>query len=186
MSASDKEKFDSLNDTSYLFRIGLNRLGFDIQPFSVANDIVWHVYYENTVVGSITFRTDENGYSYCNLRLYKYFSHKFPKLKDFIMSDYYEFSEGKRNKFMFDKFDKYFEKIKTCILSLKPGKDIESKPDDLNDSISRLTEYCEEYDTQFSNNVMFRDIQNILNENERLNKEIKKYSESILSIFEKC
>lgn len=194
MTEEDKKKFDYLNQTSYLFRLSLNRLGFDIERFKIVNSEVWHVFYKKAIVGSITFRTDEENFTYCNLRLYKYFSLKFPKIKDFIMSEYFEFEDGKKVRFLFDKFDEYFEKIKTCVESfiIKPEAENEDfdEQDDLSDSISRLKEYCEEYDSNFSNNVMFKDIQNILKENQRLqvelnrtNEVLKKQSENIFNAF---
>ena len=107
MTQEDKNKFDWLNQTSYLLRLLLNKYGFEIEKFTITNNDVWHVFYDKTIVGSITFRTDEDNFTYCNLRLYKYFSLKFPKIKDFIMSEYYEFEDGKRVRFKFDEFEEY-------------------------------------------------------------------------------
>ena len=175
MTEEDKNKFDRLNQTSYLLRLLLNKYGFDIEKFTITNTDVWHVFYDKIIVGSITFRTDETNFTYCNLRLYKYFSLKFPKIKDFIMSEYFEFEDGQRVRFNFDGFEEYIEKILTCVNSLiVKNKEAPEEQDDLSDSISRLKEYCEEYDNKFSNNVMFKDIQNILNENQRLQKELEK------------
>lgn len=175
MTEEDKKKFDWLNQTSYLLRLLLNKQGFDIEKVTINNIDVWHVFYDKVIVGSITFRTDDTNYTYCNLRLYKYFSLKFPKIKDFIMSEYFEYEDGQRVRFKFDDFNEYIEKIKTCIESLiDKKKETPEEQDDLSDSISRLKEYCEEYDMKFSNNVMIKDILNILNENQRLQRELNK------------
>jgi hypothetical protein len=179
MTQEDKNKFDWLNQTSYLLRLLLNKYGFEIEKFTITNNDVWHVFYDKTIVGSITFRTDEENFTYCNLRLYKYFSLKFPKIKDFIMSEYFEFEDGKRVRFKFDDFEEYINKVLTCVNSLiVKQQETPEEQDDLSDSISRLKEYCEEYDSKFSNNIMFKDIRNILNENQRLLKEIEKLKAS--------
>lgn len=180
MTEEDKKKFDWLNQTSYLLRLLLNKQGFDIEKVTITNTDVWHVFYDKVIVGSITFRTDDEGYTYCNLRLYKYFSLKFPKIKDFIMSEYFEYEDGKRARFKFDDFDEYIEKIKTCIESLIDKKnETPEEQDDLSDSISRLKEYCDEYETKSSDSVMIKDIQNILAENQRLQRELSKLQANV-------
>ena len=65
MRPEDKKIFDYLNQSSYLLRVLLDKLGFDIQPMHVLNDTVWHVLYRETVVGTITFRPDEDDFTYC-------------------------------------------------------------------------------------------------------------------------
>lgn len=182
MSIVDKKTFDYLNQTSYLLRLMLERHDFYIQPVVIMNDRVWHVFYRETVIGTITFRTDETGYTYCNIRLYRYIKSKLTELKDFIMSEYFIFDDGKRKVFNFDKFDKYISIIKNIIDTENPEK--ESKPyTTIEDSISRLTEYCEEYDSKFSKNMMVCDIMNILKENERLHAELQKKSEFMFNTF---
>lgn len=175
MTDDEKQKFDSLNSTSYLLRVSLSRLGFDIQCLTMANYTTWHVYYRKTIIGAITFRETDTGFTYSNVRLYKYFSQKFPKLKDFIMSEYYEMEDDKPVKFLFDKFEKYFNNIKECAESLIDNKEEQKTTDELSDSISRLKEYCDEFDSDFSNNIMFKDIKKLLEENDRLTVELEKY-----------
>lgn len=191
MTKEEKAKFDWLNKSSYLFRLCIMRLGFDIECTNISNTDVWHLFYKNVIIGTITFRTDEKEFTYCNLRLYKYFQQKFPELKDFLMSSCYEFENNKPVKFLFDKFDEYFIKIRNCVLTILPkeNESVQSELESINlidDSISRLKEYCEEYDSNFSNNIMLKDITNLLKENERLQKENKKYSKIIEDLILLC
>ena len=184
MRAEDKQQFDHLNQSAYLFRLSLERLGFEIQPTSISGDTVWHVFYEETIVGTVTFRTAEDGFTYCNIRLYSYLKQKLKRPEDFIMSDYYEIEDGIRTKFRFDKFEKYFNKIKAVLVSGEPDDDVRPVVQNpLDDSISRLLEYCDEYDQKFSKNIFISDIMNIIRENESLNERLKKKSESIMNAF---
>lgn len=185
MTTDEIKKFDYLNQTSYLLRILLQQLKFDIQCIHIMNDVVWHVLYKDAVVGTITFRTDENDFTYCNIRLYKYIKQRIEDIDDFIMSEYYEYEDGQRVRFKFEKFNKYFGKIKEIIDLERPDEVPSDKPSSIEDSISRLTEYCDEYDQKFSKNMIIHDIVNILKENERLNEELKKKSESIFETFMK-
>jgi len=183
MTTDEKKIFDYLNQTSYLLRLVLERNSFYIQPTVIMNERVWHVFYRETVIGTITTRTDEEiGYTFCNIRLYRYIKSKLTEIKDFIMSEYFEYSDGKRTRFNFEKFDKYINQIKSIIDKENP--EVEAKPHtSLEDSISRLTEYCEEYDSKFSKNMMVCDIRNVLHENERLNTELQKRSDSLMNVF---
>lgn len=185
MKAEDKKTFDYLNTTSYLLRLNLNRLGFDIQQITLLNDVIWHVLYGTTVVGTITFRTAEDNITYCNVRLYKYLRDKFKKIDDFIMSEYfvYEVDSKKPVRFDFGKFDNYFNRIKSVFpdVSVKPeNKEIVPS---INDSISRLTEYCDEFDQKFSKNTLVYDIRNILKENEKLHNHIKAMYDKLIEIM---
>lgn len=185
MKAEDKKTFDYLNTTSYLLRLNLNRLGFDIQPITLLNDVIWHVLYGTTVVGTITFRTAEDNVTYCNVRLYKYLRDKFKKIDDFIMSEYfvYEVDNDKPVRFDFAKFDNYFNKIKSVFpdISVKP-ENTEIVPS-INDSISRLTEYCDEFDQKFSKNTLVYDVRNVLKENEKLNSQLKAMYDKLIEIM---
>ena len=185
MKAEDKKTFDYLNTTSYLLRLNLNRLGFDIQPITLLNDVIWHVLYDTTVVGTITFRTAEDNITYCNVRLYKYLHDKFKKIDDFIMSEYfvYELDNEKLVRFDFDKFDNYFNRIKSVFpdISVKP-ENTEIVPS-INDSISRLTEYCDEFDQKFSKNTLVYDVRNVLKENERLHSQLKAMYDKLIEIM---
>ena len=184
MRTDEKQIFDYLNQTSYLLRLLLEKLGFDIQSINIMNDTVWHVLYREAVIGTITFRTDENDFTYCNIRLYKYIKQKIKDIPDFIMSEYYEVEDGVKVRFKFEKFDKYFNEIKKVIEQDMP---VENEPTEIysniEDSISRLTEYCDEYDQKFSKNMIIHDIMNVLKENERLHIELQKKSEMILDTF---
>lgn len=182
MNNEDKNRFDSLNQTSYLLRLNLERHDFYIQPVFIMNNTVWHVFYREIVIGTITFRTDENKYTFCNIRLYRYIKSKLTEIKDFIMSEYFVYSDNNRVRFNFEKFDKYINQIKNIIDKENP--EVEEKPrTSLEDSISRLTEYCEEYDSMFSKNMMVQDIRNILRENERLNGHNKKLHDNLINLF---
>ena len=183
MRPEDKKIFDYLNQSSYLLRVLLDKLGFDIQPMHVLNDTVWHVLYRGTVVGTITFRTDEDDFTYCNIRLYKYLKEIHKVSEDFIMSEYYEYDGDKRVRFKFEKFDKYFIVIRDIIDSLRPQEPAAEEQSTIEDSISRLTEYCDEYDQKFSKNMIIHDIMAIIKENERLHAELKKKSDSIIETF---
>ena len=185
MKAEDKQTFDYLNSTSYLLRLNLNRLGFDIQPITLLNDVIWHVIYGTTVVGTITFRTAENSVTYCNVRLYKYLRDKFKKIDDFIMSEYYDYNIGETKpfRFNFEKFDAYFNRIKDVFGDLSiPTENTEIVPS-INDSISRLTEYCDEFDQKFSKNTLVYDVRNVLKENEKLHKQLNNMYEKIVEIL---
>lgn len=184
MTTDEKKIFDYLNQTSYLLRLVLERNSFYIQPTIIMNERVWHVFYRETVIGTITTRTDkEIGYTFCNIRLYRYIKSKLPDIKDFIMSEYFVYTSEKILKeFNFDKFDKYIGRIKDIIDLENPEKEIRPHTT-LDDSISRLTEYCDEYDSKFSKNMMVCDIRNVLHENEQLNIELQKRSDSLMSVF---
>lgn len=182
MKNEDKKTFDYLNSTSYLLRLNLNRLDFDIQPITILDDVIWHVVYRTTVVGTITFRTADNSTTYCNVRLYKYLRDKFKKIEDFIMSEYFEYSESKPIKFDFEKFDEYFNKIKTVLDPLVKTESTENVPT-INDSISRLTEYCDEFDQKFSKNTLVYDIKMLLKEHEKLHNKVQSMYNGIIDIL---
>lgn len=185
MKAEDKKTFDYLNTTSYLLRLNLNRLGFDIQPITLLNDVIWHVLYGTTVVGTITFRTAEDDVTYCNVRLYKYLRDKFKKIDDFIMSEYfvYEVDNEKPVRFDFDKFDDYFNRIKSVFPDLTVVPENKEIVPSINDSISRLTEYCDEFDQKFSKNTLVYDVRNILKENEKLHNQLKALYDKLIEIM---
>lgn len=184
MTQEDKDKFDGLAESAYLFRVTLLNRGFDIAPLVLANNVIWHLYHEKTIVGTITFRHDEDeDFTYTNFRLYKYFKERFPKCKDFIMSEYYDYDEGSKVKYNFDKFDKYIGKIEECISQIEPTASEAVKVDSVSDSIARLREFCDEFDGDFSNNPIFKDVKVLIDENERLNVEMKKRTERIMNAF---
>lgn len=185
MKAEDKKTFDYLNTTSYLLRLNLNRLGFDIQPITLLNDIIWHVLYGTTVVGTITFRTAEDNVTYCNVRLYKYLRDKFKKIDDFIMSEYfvYEVDDDKPVRFDFAKFDNYFNRIKSVFSDISVESENKEIVPSINDSISRLTEYCDEFDQKFSKNTLVYDVRNVLKENERLHSQLKAMYDELIEIM---
>jgi uncharacterized protein (DUF1499 family) len=94
------------------------------------------------------------------------------------MSEYFDYDEnGEPIKFNIDKFDKYFN----AIVEVFPHEEIVQEEDkhviNFNDSISRLTEYCDEFDEKFSKNTHVLDIKNLLKENERLNENLSKQKE---------
>jgi uncharacterized protein (DUF1499 family) len=94
------------------------------------------------------------------------------------MSEYFDYDEnGEPIKFNVDKFDKYFN----AIVEVFPREELVQEEDthviNINDSISRLTEYCDEFDEKFSKNTHVLDIKNLLNENERLNENLSKQKE---------
>ena len=185
MKAEDKKTFDYLNTTSYLLRLNLNRLGFDIQPITLLNDVIWHVLYGTTVVGTITFRTAEDDVTYCNVRLYKYLRDKFKKIDDFIMSEYfvYEADNEKPVRFDFSKFDSYFNRIKSVFPDINVKPENKEIVPSINDSISRLTEYCDEFDQKFSKNTLVYDVRNILKENEKLHNQLKAMYDKLIEIM---
>ena len=185
MKAEDKKTFDYLNTTSYLLRLNLNRLGFDIQPITLLNDIIWHVLYGTIVVGTITFRTAEDNITYCNVRLYKYLRDKFKKIDDFIMSEYfvYEVDDDKPVRFDFAKFDNYFNRIKLVFPDISVESENKEIVPSINDSISRLTEYCDEFDQKFSKNTLVYDVRNVLKENERLRSQLKAMYDKLIEIM---
>lgn len=184
MRQDEKQIFDYLNGSSYLLRILLERMNIDIQSIYIMNNRVWHVLYQEAVIGTITFRTAEDNFTYCNIRLYKYIKQKIKDISDFIMSEYYEFDNGVRVRFKFDKFEKYFNTIKEVI---DQDKLLETEKSEIHcnieDSISRLTEYCAEYDQKFSKNMIIHDIMNVIKENERLHAELQTKTEKILNAF---
>lgn len=180
MTEREKDIFDHLNTTSYLLRLNLERLGFDIHSVTLLNDTIWHVTYGDIVVGTVTFREVEN-VIFCNVRLYKSVKQKLDKTDDFVMSDYFEYEDNKRTKFLFDKFDKYFEHVKNCLIIAKDRLEENINTSAYSDSTFRLTEYCDEFDQQFSKNMLVYDIRNVLAENERLQSRLEHLQEKILN-----
>ena len=109
MTQEEKNEFDCLNSSSYLLRLLLDRKGFEITKNASG---IWHVFYDGHIVGSLTYRHDDDyDYTFTNLRLYKYLIHKVPKLKDFIMSEYFEHGGNKLLRFDSDGFNKYLDEI---------------------------------------------------------------------------
>lgn len=176
-----KDAFDHLNSTSYLLRLNLERLGFDFHSITLLNDTIWHVVYNESIVGTVTFREADN-MTFCNIRLYKSVKQKLDNLEDFVMSDYFEYDEEhKPVRFNFEKFDTYFDKIKK-LFEVKASETAETAlTSSYNDSINRLAEYCDEFDQQFSKNVLVYDIRNVLSENERLHSRLEHLQENILN-----
>ena len=159
MLPDDIKKFNYLNNTSYLFRLNLIRNGFDIVKNTIMNDDIWYVSYKEKILGIITFRVTDT-YTYCNLRPYEYLKKKYG-LQDFIMSEYFEYTDGKPVRFNFDKFDKFFAKFKEIDVETEVV-DNNEKETKLDESISRLKEYCEAFDEKFSQNMLFKDIRALL------------------------
>lgn len=187
MKPEDKKTFDYLNTTSYLLRLNLNRLDFDIQPITLMNDVIWHVFYKKTVIGTVTFRTADNGVTYCNVRLYKYLHDTIKNIDDFIMSEYFEYTTvigiEKPVRFNFDKFDEYFNKIKAVVAEPTVATESTEKIITVNDSIARLKEYCEQFDLKFTKNTFVHDVKNLLKENDRLHAELKSVYATVLNIM---
>jgi hypothetical protein len=176
MTVEEKTEFDKLTDTSYLFRLIFARAGFDLACIHLNGVNCWHLYYKTAIVGAITTRlweSEEDSCTYTNMRLYKYFTDKFPKTRDFLMSEFFEMSGQKRVRFDFDKFKDYTDQITKCAESLVKHDEDEDEPDTLEDSIARLKDFCDEFDDKFSNNTLFKDVRALLRENKRLNELIK-------------
>ena len=180
MTKTEKEAFDLLSDTSYLFRVIFCNAGFDISCLKLNGADAWHLYYENAIVGAITTRKWESEKDCCtftNLRLYKYFRDKFPKLGDFLLSEYYEMKDDKRVRFNFEKADKYMNGIREAVSSLVQKDGEGEDPDLLSDSIARLREYCDEFDEKFSTNTLFKDLKMLLRDYDRISEELDKRKE---------
>lgn len=181
MTDKEKDIFDHLNNTSYLLRLNLERLEFDIQSITLLNDTIWHVAHEENVIGTVTFREADFN-TFCNIRLYKSIKQKLDSNEDFVMSDYFEYDEEhKPVRFDFEKFDKYFDKIKKLFEAKTTDTTETVLTSAYNDSVNRLVEYCDEFDQQFSKNMLVYDIRNVLEENERLNSRLKHLQEKILN-----
>lgn len=173
MTLEEKTEFDKLSDTSYLFRLIFANAGFDLACIHLSGVNCWHLYYKTAIVGAITTRlweSEEDSCTYTNMRLYKYFTDKFPKARDFLMSEFFEMNGQKRVRFEFDKFKDYTDQITKCADSLVKHDEDEYEPDTLEDSIARLKDFCDEFDDKFSNNTLFKDVRALLRENERLNE----------------
>lgn len=177
MTQEEKNEFDCLNSSSYLLRLLLDRKGFEITKNASG---IWHVFYDGHIVGSLTYRHDDDyDYTFTNLRLYKYLIHKVPKLKDFIMSEYFERGGNKLLRFDSDGFNKYLDEI-IEVFSPKHVKTEEveeeavDEEDDIEDSISRLEEYCDEFDEKFSKNTLYKDIQCVLKDYNKLKENVWK------------
>ena len=176
MTKTEKEAFDAVSDTSYLFRVIFCNAGFDISSFKLNGTDAWHLYYENAVVGAITTRKWESEKDCCtftNLRLYKYFRDKFPTIGDFLLSEYYEMKDDKRVLFNFEKVNKYMKELREAVSSLLQKEEVDD-PDLLSDSIARLREYCDEFDEKFSTNTLFRDLKMLLRDYDRISEELDK------------
>lgn len=181
MKQEIKDIFDHLNSTSYLLRLNLERLGFDCHSITLLNDTIWHVLYNESIIGTVTFKETEY-MTFCNIRLYKRVKQKLNDVEDFVMSDYFEYDEEhKPIRFNFEKFDEYFGNIKK-LFDVKSTDRVENAlTSEYNDSINRLAEYCDEFDQQFSKNVLVYDIRNVLSENERLQNRLEYLQEKILN-----
>ena len=180
MTKTEKEAFDLLSDTSYLFRVIFCNAGFDISCLKLNGADAWHLYYENAIVGAITTRkweSEKDSCTFTNLRLYKYFRDKFPKLGDFLLSEYYEMKDDKRVRFNFEKADKYMNEIREAVSSLVQKNEEGEDPDLLSDSIARLREYCDEFDEKFSTNTLFKDLKMLLRDYDRISEELDKRKE---------
>lgn len=176
MTQDEKNKFDSLTDTSYLFRLIFSNAGFNLACIHLNGKDCWHLYYKTAIVGAVTTRdweTEDDCCTFTNMHLYKYFSDKCDKCKDFLMSEFFEMNGKKRVKFDFDKFAEYTHKISDCAKKLVKKDEDEEDPDPLEDSIARLKDFCDEFDAKFSNNMLFKDVRALLKENERLNLKLK-------------
>ena len=181
MTDEDKQKFDKLNNTSYLLRLNLDRHKCTIVRTTLMDDDIWYVSYLNNMIGTITFRSIA-GNTFCNIRLYNYIKEKW-NLSDFIMSDYYTLdNDGKIVKFNFEKFDKYIEKIKEHFPEEPEQIELPEENYNIEDSISRVREYCD-VDESFSKNMLIKDVNVLLREYDRLKQECKKYSEKITNLF---
>jgi len=175
LTPKDKHTFDNLNQTSYLLRLNLNRLNFDIHQITVLGDTIWHVYYDDSIVGAITFRTSEKNITYCNVRLYTYVKQRFAhEIDDFIMSKYFEYDEeGNPVRFLFNKFDEYFTAIINVLPKTEKTEDAKPAEISVSDSMLRLTEYCDEFDEQFSKNTLAKDIRVLLAEYQKLRDQLE-------------
>ena len=176
MTEFDKNLFDALSNTSYLFRVLVRNAGFELTCMNLNGTGSWHLYYENAIVGAVTTRnwsTEEDSCTFTNLRLYKYFQSKFPKIKDFLMSEFYEIKDGKRQKFNFDKANKYLTELRAAAETLVKHEDEEEDPDTIGDSIARLREFCDEFDEKFSNNTLFKDVRALLGDYDRVIRELQ-------------
>lgn len=180
MTQKEKDIFDRLNNTSYLLRLNLERLGFDIHSITLLNDTIWHITYSEIIVGTVTFREAEHNI-FCNVRLYKSIKQKLDKDNDFVMSDYFEYENEKPVRFLFDKFDEYFEHVKNCIDNTDSKIEENTSTSAYSDSTFRLSEYCDEFDQQFSKNMLVYDIRNVLAENERLQIRLEQLQKKILN-----
>jgi len=185
MSPEEKNKFDRMNNTSYLLRIILEQHKFKIQPIIINNDRVYHILKNGHTIGTLVSRFDEElNYTHNNIRLYKYFVEKFPKAENFLMSQYWVFNNDIRVKFDFDKFDDWCDSIDKYVeqLGVKPPISLDNN-DTLNDSINRLVELVDEYDEKFTSNSLIKDIRKLLNENDRLNTELKNKEKQFFNFF---
>lgn len=176
MTQEEKNEFDCLNSSSYLLRLLLDRKGFEITKNASG---IWHVFYDGHIVGSLTYRHDDDyDYTFTNLRLYKYLIHKVPKLKDFIMSEYFERGGNKLLRFDSDGFNKYLDEIIEVFspkrVKTEEVEEVVDEEDDIEDSISRLEEYCDEFDEKFSKNTLYKDIQCVLKDYNKLKENVWK------------
>lgn len=179
LNQQDKQAFDNLNQTSYLLRLCLNNLDFDVHKSTISDNTFWHVFYGECVIGIITQCTAENDYTFCNIRLYRHIKQKFSdEIKDFNMSDYFEFdAAGNIVKFSFEKFNEYFTTIASVLHDAEP-RDVALNEVLVADSIIRLKDYCDEYDEQFSKNMLVRDIRVLLDEYNTLTDKYEKLTNS--------
>ena len=101
------------------------------------------------------------------------------------MSEYfvYEVDNEKPVRFDFAKFDNYFNRIKSVFpdISIKP-ENTEIIPS-INDSISRLTEYCDEFDQKFSKNTLVYDVRNVLKKKKKLHNQLKAMYDKLIEIM---
>ena len=101
------------------------------------------------------------------------------------MSEYFVYAAGETKpvRFDFDKFDEYFNKIKAVFADPTVKTENKEIVPSINDSISRLTEYCDEFDQKFTKNTLVYDIKNVLKENEKLHNQLKAMYDKLIEIM---
>lgn len=184
MTQEEKHKFDYMNNTAYLLRLLLEKAKFEIQPIVINNDCIYHILKNGHTIGTLVSRYDETLKLYHNnIRLYKYFKEKFPKAENFLMGEYWIYADNIRIKFNFEKFNEWCNEINNYVETL--GIKITENPvnETYNDAVNRLTELLDEYDEKFTSNSLVKDIRKILNENERMNNELKKREQQFFNLF---
>lgn len=98
------------------------------------------------------------------------------------MSEYFERDGNKLLRFDFDGFNKYLDEIIEAFPP-KPVKteeveeEVVDEENDIEDSISRLQEYCDEFDEKFSKNTLYKDIQCVLKDYNKLKEKVWKQEE---------
>lgn len=186
LSSEQKNTFDRLNKTSYLFRLNIERNGLELSMKELNGYTACHVLYRCHVIGTVSFREE-----YTNFTLYKYLKRLFPKLTDFKLSEYFD---EDHTKFLYGKFDAYVQEIKDALDTIPchdSGVEDDGVKESMEDVRARLLDFIasDDFADSFPDsdslpmNILRHDISAALIEIDRLHRQIDDRQSEIFKIW---